>query len=637
MLDDSRQRREQIDKRRRYVLETLGAVGLAGLAGCNGDSTPTQTSGDGGDGGQGSDGSSSFPQVDRTLVAPISEAAPQDGQWNPYFVGVSVDRLLQRLVNGYLGYYNLETNEWVPICVTDYEITPERTTFTIGDDWTWWGRDSEEVTAQDFVTSFKLERYVFGQPAVPMFSDAKVVDEKTVEYTPAASIQRQIQAGTLLGAGSGPSVPHSRFSEYLEKFKAAEEDNDDMLMEDTKEELTKLRIGNENAFGTGPWKLVDWASSEMTCEPHETHPTSKYINFPEFRFLYESKAEAVARGIANGEINLGHDFVAQDAIINTFPDSVQMESNPMFFGESIMCNQRVKPFDDYRVRQAIAHILKFSRYTGLAKKYKDVSPTYWTNINQQVIDRWIPDNLKQKSNDYGGKNYDKAEQLLKDAGLTLEDGTWYKPDGDSFEIEITGAVGRFKDQMLLHVEFLEDFGIPAEANMLKASAAYNSQINGDYQLGCWDWGGVEEAGPWESFAFIFNGTFWRGILGLSQERTGNEDVIFTNVPEFPNPNGKRGDVNISQILKDSRVETDDAKFKEYMQRLAWAFNHNLPIIPVIERFQLNTIDTEMWTVSKPGINDDMYEIKDGFGDDFFNWQESFIGGLYTGTFKANPN
>lgn len=114
----------------------------------------------------------------------------------------------------------------------------------------------------------------------------------------------------------------------------------------------------ENPIGTGPFKFDNWArGSAVTLSRYEDYwGDDVYLDRAEFRFVPDAAAAIPA--LLSGDVHAMSNMPAGDALS-------QIENDPRFEvvvgsteGETILSlNNAREPFDDLRVRQAIAHAI----------------------------------------------------------------------------------------------------------------------------------------------------------------------------------------------------------------------------------------------------------------------------------------
>lgn len=177
---------------------------------------------------------------------------------------------------------------------------------------------------------------------------------------------------------------------------------------------------NLNPVGTGPYRLEEWKKNERIVLQENPDYWGKKPATP--RVIIRSIPDNTARVMAllAGEIH-GMDGVTPDSIKilqdKKSPD-IKMLSAPGLNTGFLAMNTRKKPFDDVRVRRAVAHAIDVDRiisetYRGMGTRAKGlVPPTLW-GYNAAV---------KPYEHDP-----EKSRKLLAEAGLPngFETELWY--------------------------------------------------------------------------------------------------------------------------------------------------------------------------------------------------------------------
>ena len=179
--------------------------------------------------------------------------------------------------------------------------------------------------------------------------------------------------------------------------------------------------GTQHPTGTGPYKLESWTvGDKLTLVRND-----KYWGKKAFlrRLIFRPIADNAARlqALQTGEID-GYDNVEpQDVATVQKGSGLKIVNRPSFNVGYVTINQSIKPFDDIRVRQAVAYGLDRASVVGsfyagrgsVASQFEPPSVAGWNpNVTQYPY------------------NPDKAKQLLQAAGLTLPVPVefWYPTD-----------------------------------------------------------------------------------------------------------------------------------------------------------------------------------------------------------------
>lgn len=184
--------------------------------------------------------------------------------------------------------------------------------------------------------------------------------------------------------------------------------------------LAVIQIVNEasigsittNPIGTGPFKFAEWAPGDhIRVEKYDGHRDAAKIAAIEWRIVPDSQARLA--GLQDGTLQMvalveGKDVQQAKGIAGI----EVVQTKPYVLYENFNINTTKKPFDDKRVRQALAYAFDRDSYTK----------TIWFGLARPTINpvppempTYLPDSANQYPFDL-----DKAAALLAEAGFTKD-------------------------------------------------------------------------------------------------------------------------------------------------------------------------------------------------------------------------
>jgi peptide/nickel transport system substrate-binding protein len=179
--------------------------------------------------------------------------------------------------------------------------------------------------------------------------------------------------------------------------------------------------GTEHPTGTGPFKFVSWTRGDRLVM--EANPDYWGDKASLDRLIFRPIADNAARlqALQNSEIQ-GYDLVEPQDVATIEGDSnLQILDRPAFNVGYVTINQKVKPFDQIEVRQAVA--------AGLDRQ--SVVDQFYAGRGE-VAKEFMPPSLEGYSDSVEEYTYDpaKAKSLLQKAGVTLplKVDFWYPTD-----------------------------------------------------------------------------------------------------------------------------------------------------------------------------------------------------------------
>jgi peptide/nickel transport system substrate-binding protein len=179
--------------------------------------------------------------------------------------------------------------------------------------------------------------------------------------------------------------------------------------------------GTEHPTGTGPFKFESWTRGDRLVMVRNDDYWGDKAKIEKLIFRPISDNAARLQALQNGEIQ-GYDLVEpQDVETIEGDDNLQILDRPAFNVGYVTINQKVKPFDQIEVRQAVA--------AGLDRE--SVVNNFYGGRGE-VAKEFMPPSLEGYSDNVAEYTYDpaKAKSLLQKAGVTipLKVDFWYPTD-----------------------------------------------------------------------------------------------------------------------------------------------------------------------------------------------------------------
>jgi peptide/nickel transport system substrate-binding protein len=164
--------------------------------------------------------------------------------------------------------------------------------------------------------------------------------------------------------------------------------------------------------GTGPFKFVEWAPGDhIRVEKYDAHREAPKIGAIEWRIVPDSQARLA--GLQDGTLQMVALVEGKDVQQAKDISGISVvQTKPYVLYENFNINTTRKPFDDKRVRQALAYAFDRESYTK----------TIWFGLARPTINpvppempTYLPDSANQYPFDL-----DKAASLLAEAGFSKD-------------------------------------------------------------------------------------------------------------------------------------------------------------------------------------------------------------------------
>lgn len=225
--------------------------------------------------------------------------------------------------------------------------------------------------------------------------------------------------------------------------------------------------------GSGPFALVERVpAQEMVLERFDDYfiEDLPYLDRLIWRAIPDDTSRTTA--LRNGEIDLVLQVAPRDIQLLEQDEDLVIESVTGTFWEYLGINTDVAPFDDERVRQAIAWAIdredindavKFGEATVLTNG--PIPPGHWAFNDEDV---------------YPEQDLAQARELLADAGYE---------DGFETSIRVNSASGEQIDAAQIIRQQLAEIGIDAEVETQESSIFFDGLGTGDFEMSVVGWVG----------------------------------------------------------------------------------------------------------------------------------------------------
>ncbi len=253
--------------------------------------------------------------------------------------------------------------------------------------------------------------------------------------------------------------------------------------------------------GTGPFKLREWQRDRHLIL--DRHPEYHVAGWPRLdQVIIRPIPDETARTTAlrNGEIDLMLDVPEKDRSILERTPHVRIADVPGTFWEYIGLNAARPPFDDVRVRQAIAWAIDRDMINRIVKFGRAVTadgdffpPNHWAYTGQSV---------------YPEVRLETARELLADAGYADGFRTVMRV-GSAFPYQVAAA--QIVKQQLLAVD------IDVEIISQESGVFFEALGQGDFEMTLVGWLGFVDPDEWFYNIFHSTGTW-------NQQQYGRDEV-----------------------------------------------------------------------------------------------------------------
>lgn len=269
------------------------------------------------------------------------------------------------------------------------------------------------------------------------------------------------------------------------------------------------------------------------------------------------------------------------------------------------------PFGIRAVREALAYALdrtKISELTAEGSLMQNPPTTHPDGMPNIMNNRYLSQSEQSQLNSYP-YNTAKAATLLKGAGFTKRNGTWYTPKGKPFSITLYTEAGnvRWGEEGIVVEGALKQFGIPVQLQEIESPGFTTSQEDGDYPVSIAD---VDSGSfnPLSYFDYTFVTTLnWPLTYNGQGACTGCHSAIgigpVATVPGL-------GKVNVEATLNDQLLTAPPSQWSKDVWEWARWVNQDLPIIPLDNTSVHEAYSSERYTDWPPSSKVGLWGILD---------------------------
>ena len=293
----------------------------------------------------------------------------------------------------------------------------------------------------------------------------------------------------------------------------------------------------DEPVGTGPYKYVSFVpGSEAVFVRHdEYHGEPAKIKNLKIRIITDAATRALSLDAGDVDMTMTLDTIDYPTVESN-PDLVlETGAQAMFY--YIAMNTKVEPFNNEKVRQAIAYAIDFENL-NIA-----VFEGYGTQANQPFTSRSFG-----YSDKYSFPTFDleKAKSLMEEAGYA-----------EGFSTSMLCYAGQTKLAAEALQSMLKEINIDLNIEVVEFSSAIASMTSGDYEMGAYGW--CDTVGDADNVLRQLFATETQGAAG---------NVSFYSNPEY------------DAIVNEAKVSTDPERRKELYEQALEIITTECPIAPL---------------------------------------------------------
>jgi peptide/nickel transport system substrate-binding protein len=330
---------------------------------------------------------------------------------------------------------------------------------------------------------------------------------------------------------------------------------------------------NAQAIGSGPFKLKEWVKgSHVHLVRHEGYyrPNEPYLDEIIYRVIPDSASRGVALEQGTVQLTQWSDIENFDvARLSKLPNYEVSTKGYEFFAphQWLELNNRVKPMDDKRFRQAIAYAI--DRKALLQRVYFNIGKLASGPVSSKT--RFFEPKLK--TYDY---SLDKAKALLDEMGL--------KPGADGKRVTLNYMIPPYGESYQRAGEFIRQslgrVGIDIQLQNVDIAGWAEKSSNWDYHM---------------TMNLVYQ--FGDPALGVARTYISSnikKGILFSNTAGYSNP-------EVDRLFDEAAVSTSDAKRQELYSQVQNILVEDVPVVWMLEQEYPNFIDKRLKNVLSSAI------------------------------------
>ncbi len=575
--------------RRDWLKSAVAASATASFAGCSGlDDDIADTGGDG----------------ETLRISANADGSLTDVNLNPWAPNYSDEFAWPLFFE--MGNRSLGTGEWVNLDVEEWVFDDDNNElrFEIKDG-VQWHRDGEvidEFTGEDWAMYEHMNRLLLeAQGDGP--SDPVTVgwdyDGKTFirELNPDGYNKAVIENGF---PWLSRAIYREDWRDLYERLQdaSADSDNEELVTE----VLDRTITVEDSPALSGPYMLEEADAQRALFKRNPDHWSAEHSNWNRLEMRRFTGDDHVGyQAVANDRMDLTGTAIPEtvdnppEHVLGTQSmyggDSTETlhinygGDNDWWFGFEETSDDNVAGARQAKARQAIAYAIDQptiiqNRYNKYASEAIEPMTRATASHPQQVKDQ-LPDFYDQLPPMLGEAQPDRAEEKLEESGLTKENGTWVKPDGEPVTVELESHSWS-RELMITVQERLQNLGIETEHVVNESSVLFERQNEGSHAISQ-GWMGTFD--PIES------------VLMAALNIDGGSFPVLNQPTEFEVPPIGEYDAEPTETIdvREFGGPLSTSSFEENKDRiemLHWVFSYHLPFIPAAPLPSTVTVNTK---------------------------------------------
>lgn len=499
-------------------------------------------------------------------------SVPPKGHFNTFVTYAITLGAYFDLIQEPLAFYIWYNNTYIPWLATGWEVKDDEFIVYLRKGVTW--HNGDPFTAKDVVSTFYC-LFLLKAPVWEYIDKVTAVDIHTVSFhiaRPSIVLIRYVLRERMR--------PYATYGKFTDEVIRLLEEGKTWESEEIQKLITEFRNYRPDEYiGTGTFMWTgEITESEVWLKKNPNHWNAANVKFEWVR-LYNGETPVVTPLVL---------AFKTDYLTHGFPPATELEfyklgisvyRPPTHFGPAILFNHKIWPLNVTEFRRAVLFAINKTENAYVSLMYSAKAVTVPSGLPLEIEDFWIPAEYRGRMIDYT-YNPEKAADLLKGLGFKKgADGIWRTPEGEPLEFELMFPA-EFADWRAAAENAaaqLTAFGIKIVLRAITYVEIRPKFIKeGKFEMAIQAWG---VGNPHPHFS-LYRAFLEHGFPGEPQPGYGYELVR-----EIP-PLGK---LDLEEMVYASAEGFDVEVQKEIVGKACLAFNLDLPMAPLWERYGNNPV------------------------------------------------
>ncbi len=377
---------------------------------------------------------------------------------------------------------NPQSGEYVPLLAARWSISPDGKVFTFHLDKKAKFSDGTPVTSRDVQAFWEIlhnpNNIIGGVRAeLSKFTKLEVIDTHTVKFY--VQVARFSNLGVLCDYFAVTSRAYylAAGKDFNKSFSSALFGSGPYLIEKVKKGKTITLVRNKRYWGAHLPQNIGRYNFDRLVLRTVTDATIRFELFKKGKIDMFVFSDAKRWQVDTGSAKFRHNWLVARRVDNQYPRKFR----------GIAINTRVKPFDDVRVRKALAHTYDRTRY---------ITKLYY-GIYAPLQSYWPGSIFSSPKNKIVQFDLQKARQLLREAGYTeVNDAGLAVKNGQPLVVDYLYASRQQERYLTIWKEDLRKVGIDLKLELVTWPTLMKKLQNKEFVLMFIGWGGSLNPDPY---------------------------------------------------------------------------------------------------------------------------------------------